>query len=200
MVDSDPTGAYCDYLDKEMTIMAILSTFCVAVPAAVLDRVLGAKVEDQPWLHDLWCRASTLLEMGTLAFALATLAFYLQRSHLAWLLGQIRLSKTPARYPDLETHDLLRDADSWPAWRWYRVGFVSLAYGGTLYVAALFHSHWLAQDAKQWWLAILVGVPAVLVTTLDLWVQASRPFEDHPWRVYLGMDPPSMESQDQATE
>jgi hypothetical protein len=184
MADSDQTGAYCDYLDKEMTIMAILSTFSVAVPAAVLDRVLGAKAEDDLWLRDLWSRASTLLEMGTLAFVLATLAFYLQRSHLASCLGQIRFSKTPAQYPGLTERDLLRDADSWTTWRWYRIGFVSLSVGAVLYLAALFHSKSLAEDNRQWWLVIIAAVPAALVTALDLWIQSRYPLEDHPWRKY----------------
>ena len=44
---SDPTEkpekTYLDYLDKEMTIMGLLSTFCVAVVALALERVASAK-------------------------------------------------------------------------------------------------------------------------------------------------------------
>ena len=37
----DPVSGYCDYLDKEMTIMGLLSAFSVGVPAVVLIEPLG---------------------------------------------------------------------------------------------------------------------------------------------------------------
>src|SRR5262245_45379342 len=37
-------NAYLAYLDKEMTIMGILSTFCVAVIALMVDRVGSAEI------------------------------------------------------------------------------------------------------------------------------------------------------------
>jgi hypothetical protein len=43
MATEDPVVGYCEYLDKEMTIMGLLSAFSVAAPAFVLDRTAGAK-------------------------------------------------------------------------------------------------------------------------------------------------------------
>jgi len=39
----DGTKAYLEYLDKEMTIMGILSTFCVAAAALLIDPVGSAE-------------------------------------------------------------------------------------------------------------------------------------------------------------
>ena len=51
---TESSTAYCDYLDKEMTIMGLLSAFSIVVPAAVLDRVAGAKLDDHTLVADIW--------------------------------------------------------------------------------------------------------------------------------------------------
>lgn len=50
---ANTASSYLEYLDKEMTIMGILSTFCVAVVALVLDRVGSADLSKQT-VFSLW--------------------------------------------------------------------------------------------------------------------------------------------------
>src|SRR5262245_49949496 len=83
MAAEDSVVRYGEYLDKEMTIMGLLSAFSVAVPAFVLDRTAGAKPVEQLALANLWSDDRPLLLAGSLALFLAALGFYLQRSHLA---------------------------------------------------------------------------------------------------------------------
>jgi hypothetical protein len=73
---------YLEYLDKEMTIMGILSGFCVAVLALVVDKIAGAK--DQTPLASLWTDQSETWLIGAGALLVSALFFYRQRSHLAW--------------------------------------------------------------------------------------------------------------------
>src|ERR1700735_3788107 len=94
---ADPVSDYCDYLDKEMTIMGLLTAFAVAVPALVLDHIAGAKESEQPTLYWMWQTEQVMLAAGSLVFFLSALSFYLQRSALAYYYGQLRLSLTEAR-------------------------------------------------------------------------------------------------------
>ena len=93
---ADPVSDYCDYLDKEMTIMGLLTAFAVAVPALVLDHVAGAKPSEQPIMYEMWQYEQVVLAAGSLVFFSSALSFYLQRSALAYYLGQLRLSLTAA--------------------------------------------------------------------------------------------------------
>src|SRR4051812_24717195 len=79
---------YLDYLDKEMTIMGILSTFCVIVSGGALDRIAGS---DKAYFKDVWNNGSPYILLGSVFALLAALFFYLQRSLLAWYYGQISL-------------------------------------------------------------------------------------------------------------
>ena len=120
MPADNPIDGYCDYLDKEMTLMGLLSAFAVAVPAIVLDRTAGARQDEQPHLAALWAEHRGLLAAGKLVFLLSALYFYRQRSLLAYYLGQLRFSQTPARYPGMSDRHLLEIADSWATWVHYQ--------------------------------------------------------------------------------
>jgi hypothetical protein len=183
MADADPTGNYCEYLDKEMTIMGLLSAFSVAVPAAVLDRAGGAKPGDNNVLLAIWSNEKLLLTAGSTAFFLAALAFYLQRSHLAFCYGQLRFSQTTARYPNLTEKNLLRDADSWATWRAYRVGFILLPLGFLLYGVMLLHE---PKASSEWQAATVLdlGVPATVYLLADWRVKFVAEYSDHPWWLY----------------
>jgi hypothetical protein len=79
---------YLNYLDKEMTIMGILSTFAIAVPAFVLERAFSA---GSGFFYDLRTLGQNYLLTGSALMLLAAAAFYKQRSQLAWYYGQIAL-------------------------------------------------------------------------------------------------------------
>ncbi|HTB89327.1 MAG TPA: hypothetical protein VK743_15300 [Steroidobacteraceae bacterium] len=188
MSDADPVGKYCDYLDKEMTIMGLLTAFSVAVPALVLDRVAGAKEPESTFLSWIWRDEQLMLCAGSLALFFAALAFYLQRSHLAFYYGQLRLSCTEARYPGLTSKSLLLEVDSWAAWVRYNLAFVLLllgfaAYGVVLFAPALAKGHSVL-------ILCSVGIPALIYTSLNWYVKRKYLFEDHPWRKFFAVRRP----------
>ena len=150
---------YLDYLDKEMTIMGILSTFCVAVVALVLDRVCGA---EKPTLfllvrteqgHYLW--------PATVSFSAAAALFYKQRSDLAWFYGQIALSLERPSVCSQSTIDLHRDADSWATWVPYQSAFTALGIGAVLYALAVFGASGVRTVSPRLVLALVAGTVAI---------------------------------------
>jgi hypothetical protein len=86
----DGTKAYLEYLDKEMTIMGILSTFCVAAAALLIDRV-GSAGHDS-FFEGLAKSHIVQVLIGSGLLMLAGLYFYLQRSILAFFYGSICMS------------------------------------------------------------------------------------------------------------
>lgn len=188
MTESDPIGDYCDYLDKEMTIMGLLTAFSVAVPAVVLDRLAGAKQPDQQVLATLWHTEQTALAAGSLAFFLAALAFYLQRSHLAFYYGQLRLSLTAVRYKGITSKSLLEEADSWSTWVRYNSAFALLIVGFALYGAALFAPDFVALHPAP--TIACSATPALLYVVLNWRVKTVCEYSDHPWiRYFTGKEP-----------
>ena len=124
----DRVKLYLGYLETEMTIMGILSAFCVAAAAFVLKEVASA---DKGFMPVLWVRSADYLTLGTVFLIGAALWFYRQRSVLAWHHGQLSLSLQMA--PDLIIHEtpkeLLESADSWDNWVHYHRGFVFVSAG-----------------------------------------------------------------------
>jgi uncharacterized membrane protein YidH (DUF202 family) len=179
MSEPNPVGDYCDYLDKEMTIMGLLTAFSVVVPAVVLDRLAGAKEQEQTALFDMWNMEQTVLGVASICFFLAALAFYLQRSQLAYFYGQLRLSCTEARYPGVTTKDILREADAWSAWIRYQTAWALLIAGFVLFGIALFakslsYTHPLPVITS-------VAIPCLGYILLNCKVKLPDPDTDHPW-------------------
>jgi hypothetical protein len=128
---------YLNYLDKEMTIMGILSAISVAAPAGILNAVLG---EQSGTRALLWLTGRHFIVVGSALCVLAAFYFYKERSGLAWFYGQIclvnALDDTPSASTELR--ELLRGADSWESWWSYSWGFTLLVAGFTAYLFALF--------------------------------------------------------------
>jgi hypothetical protein len=179
----DPVGDYCEYLDKEMTIMGLLTAFAVAVPALVLDHIAGAKASEQPTLYWMWQTEQVLLGAGSLVFFLAALSFYLQRSALAYYYGQLRLSLTEARYENASTKRLLERADFWSAWLSYNGAFALLILGFALYGVALFAPNLASQRP----ISVIVGwaAPILFYIALNYFVKIKYRDKDHPWRQFF---------------
>jgi len=130
---ADKTSKYLDYLDKEMTIMGILSTFCIAAVALVLDRIGSADLEKKTLFALLWRDQRLFVLLGSSCVALAAALFYQQRSALAWFYGQISLSIESPSINGIETDDWYKDADSWATWTPYQSAFTALTVGITFY-------------------------------------------------------------------
>jgi hypothetical protein len=181
--DPNPIGDYCDYLDKEMTIMGLLTAFCVAVPALVLDRIATAKESEQKVLYIMWQSEQTMLVAGSLFFFLAAFGFYLQRSRLALYYGQLRFSRTEACYEGVTSKAILERADSWAAWIPYNNGFVLLVLGFAVYGAALFAPQSGASHAIP--IVGCLSLPALLCIAVNWRVKSKYRYEDHPWATFF---------------
>lgn len=124
----DGIKPYLEYLDKEMTIMGVISAFCVGASALVIERAAAA-AKGTP-LSLLWNSGRTHLVLGSACLLAAALFFYRQRSLLAFYYGQICLSVSPYQTEVASTYDGLKEVDSWATWLHYRraFGFVSLGF------------------------------------------------------------------------
>ena len=171
-------STYLEYLDKEMTIMGILSTFCVAVVALVLDRVGGAESgKDTLFLH-LWKQEHAYVLMGSIGVAVAALFFYAQRSTLAWFYGQITLSIESPKINGISTEEWYRDADSWATWTSYQCGFTALTIGAAFYLIALLDTIGSFQ-VPVWWLVVLLG-GAIVIQTIRMVIFHRHKYDDDP--------------------
>jgi hypothetical protein len=156
---AERTNKYLEYLDKEMTIMGILSTFCVAAVALVLDRIGSADLDKRTLFTLLWRDQRLFVLLGSACVALAATFFYQQRSALAWFYGQISLSIESPSINRIGTDDWYRDADSWATWIPYQSAFTALTIGIAFYAYSLITAAALLK-IPVWllWLAIVVGV------------------------------------------
>jgi hypothetical protein len=130
------TTRYAEYLDKEMTIMGIVSAVSLAAPAGILSVVLGDHSDIKT---ALWNTGQFFIVAGSVLCVVASLYFYKQRSMLAWFYGQICLAEAledkATRIEKLRKW--LTDADSWATWWPYSWGFTTLVAGFVEYLLAL---------------------------------------------------------------
>ena len=117
--------------------MGILSTFCIAVVALVLDRAGSAEPSKQTFFYLLWKDQSCCVVLGSSCVALAAALFYQQRSALAWFYGQISLSLESPAVNGIGPEAWYGDADSWATWIPYQSAFTALTVGAALYLYAL---------------------------------------------------------------
>jgi len=83
-----------------MTIMGILSTFCVAVVALVLDKVLGVKEGEHAFLSDVWKFGQYYIATASALMLISGLVFYRQRSLIARYYGGICLCLSKPDKPE----------------------------------------------------------------------------------------------------
>jgi hypothetical protein len=170
---------YLEYLDKEMTIMGVLSVFSVAAPAFILDRTFGASPSTMG--ARLWFFQEPTVALATIAFLLAALFFYRQRSDLALWYGQIALSMTPSAYGKPTTKEFIHDADRWSGWRQYYRAFACLTASVTMYALALYADYSHMESTRALLLAAVLG----FAVGIAHWVRMRvfRHFDDayDPW-------------------
>jgi hypothetical protein len=121
-LDKDNVKIYLDYLDKEMTIMGILSTFSIVTLGFLAGKIVFT--DAQPGKYNFWENSFLFCFLGFLGLAVAALAFYLQRSLLAWFYGQISLNMAKSDFESVLEN--LNDADGWGTWIRYQIGFGAL--------------------------------------------------------------------------
>jgi hypothetical protein len=169
---------YLEYLDKEMTIMGILSTFCLAAVALVLDRVGGAEPQKKTLFDQLWRQEHGYVLLGSVFTAVAGAMFYKQRSALAWFYGQITLSIESPALNNIPTEDWYRDADSWATWIPYQIAFTALTIGGIFYLIAFSEVAGIVRTpASLLW--VLIG-SLVVIQTIRMAIYYRHKYEDDP--------------------
>jgi hypothetical protein len=126
MAKSVDTKGYREYLDKEMSIMGILSAFSVLAAGGVLSAVMGS---DKGAACELWKHEPLFIVVGAALCVLAASFFYKQRSDLAYYYGQICLVEALQSRDVQRAKELLEEADSWATWWAYSLGFTFLISG-----------------------------------------------------------------------
>jgi hypothetical protein len=180
----DAPKEYLDYLDKEMTIMGILSTFSAAAAALALDRIGGAEPAKGSLFTMLWTHEAPYVLAGSGWLIAAALFFYLQRSLLAYYYGAISFSIHRPGGKSWTVQRWLEEADAWSTWFRYRIGFVCLVLAASMYALALLGQadsdlqKYLQQHRWPIWAAPII---ASLEQVPHLWILNTYRYEQNPW-------------------
>lgn len=169
---------FLEYLDKEMTIMGLLSVFSLALASLATERIATAT---KGFLYDVWLMGGHHVIAGAAMAVVAALLFYLQRSHLAWYYGQIALAQVRGATSPRQIADWLTYADGWDTWIRYQVGFIALTVSITCYVYAVAETlnQSLSAFSKVWslWLPLCL---MLIVATIRWYLLTTFPQEDQP--------------------
>jgi hypothetical protein len=175
----DGTKAYLEYLDREMTIMGILSSFCIAVVALVLKSVAGADSTSGWLFHDLSNHRMVEVSLGCAFLVLAAFCFYLQRSKLALTYGAICMAYAHHDPEHWEGDRWLIEADSWDLWLRYRTGFMLLSMSAIVFSLAVCRS----EGFDPGWLRPLETASLILImagTGIHHLILTTYRYDDHP--------------------
>lgn len=143
-MSSDPalSQSYVEYLEKESTLVGLLATFAIGAGALILQATLGAK--DLTRAAKLWEVAGGYLSASSALCVTAAVAFFRQRSLLAYYVGQLALAQALGSAPTewqsdkpLTTSELLLKANAWSTWFWYQTGWVFLTAAAAAFVSAV---------------------------------------------------------------
>jgi hypothetical protein len=190
MTDSN-AHVYLEYLDKEMTIMGVLSGFAIGSVALVAHAFSATLLNNSSLVHLTWNTPATLVVVATVAQLVAALFFYKQRSVLAWHYGQLCLIVfAGGTHNGVSTRSQVEDADSWATWIAYRIAFIWLCLGYVYYVIAVVNTLIPAMSTAFsahpiWLVAILLPIPGAALWCLAIWlVLTAFGDEAHPWRTF----------------
>jgi hypothetical protein len=182
---NDALKVYLDYLDKEMTIMGILSTFCILTMGFVAEKLFFPEKES---LYKFWQSVNILCVFGLSGFLFAAFSFYRQRSLLAWFYGQLSLYK--AKGDDQEVDNLLNNSDSWYNWRWYQAGFGFLALAFLELGAACLSSVHAFIGRYEIIIGVIIFIICAICTSFFIIAYNKYPYEENPmvtfWRKIVG--------------
>jgi hypothetical protein len=179
---ADSAKTYLDYLDKEMTIQGILSAFCVGFAAAAFDRVLLGKAPAGPTttlITNLRTNPGPFVLTAIIAIMVSALFFYLQRSELAWLHGQVSLAVTRkmeniSTPPDGYTFEEgLKIGNSWSLWNRYLFGLSFLCVAATDALITVFFG-----EATGIYRILLIATPILAAVMYDVFTLLQRDKRD----------------------
>ena len=176
-VDSkkDDLKTYLDYLDKEMTIMGILSSFCILTMGFVAEKLFFPDKESP---YKFWQTVNMLSALGLSGLLIAALSFYRQRSLLAWYYGQLSLYK--AKGDEKEVENLLTDSDAWYNWQWYQTGFGCLTFAFLELIAVGLSSIHPCIVKHETAIAVCILLVCGISTGFYVTAYAKYPYEEKP--------------------
>ena len=184
MPDSPDVKIYLEYLDKEMTIMGILSTFCVGAAALVVDKVNSANTVG--FYGALACKHPVQVYLGCGLLLAAGLCFYLQRSKLAHYYGSICISIVNKDATEWDTKRWLTEVYTYYAWMRYRTAFQILVLVPIVFGHAIYQSIYTTWD--PFWkteYAIIIGTEVYMsLHNLIYYIYRyeTRPLANFPFR------------------
>jgi hypothetical protein len=172
---------YLGYLDKEMTIMGILSAFCVAVPSLVLERLTSAPKESE--LVEIWSQGEYSFLVASILMLFSAALFYKQRSLLAFYYGRIALGKPLKGHPEPEFKDWKELADSWTTWIPYNAGvWTGVAAGFEYFSAFLAYKHpYFQKHASCCAFIVISALVVFLGGMLCVHMDRAVRLQDNPW-------------------
>lgn len=172
---------YLEYLDKEMTIMGILSTFCVAAASLVVDRVGSA--EKDSFFKNLSAHHAPAVFIGSGLLVAAGLCFYLQRSRLAHFYGGIAMSIAGPGNHKWEIRSWLKEVYSWNTWLRYRTGFTFLMLAAVVYTHAIYRTV-NPTGPPLHWLVWILGALIILNSACRAVVLTTHRYQNEPYKAF----------------
>jgi hypothetical protein len=176
--------AYLGYLDREMSIMGILSTFSVALAALAIERVGSA--QDRTVFRTVWDQSAIYVLVGSASALVGAAFFYKQRSLLAWYYGQITLCDALSTKAEDEIRKRLTDADAWDTWIPYHNAFGFLSFAFWPYSVALMRQVLPGLQGVSWaWTLVLPLLGLVVLLCVRAFVFWRYRLEDEPFAAFL---------------
>ena len=170
---------FLDYLEREMTIMGVLSAFCLATVSLALKELLEASPSVP--LGAVWSGNRVIVLVASGATLGAGGFFYWQRSILAWLYGQIALCRVDPEVGGCSLREWLEEADSWRTWIQYRWGLTMMCSGLIGYVVALASSTASASVRADTLVTYVFGIAvATVIMGRVAYLLKTHPFDDQP--------------------
>jgi hypothetical protein len=175
---TEATKGFLEYLDKEMTIMGILSTFCFAAAALVIDR--AASADKTSFFKDLLTHHPTQVFIGSEFLMVAGLCFYLQRSRLAHFYGSTCISLAAPSATEWNTNRWHIESYTWATWIRYRMGFLFLIYAGIIYCNIILQEIYPKQP-YHWKIEVLIFAIVSITILGRIVVLLTHPYSNDPW-------------------
>lgn len=174
------TNRYLEYLDKEMSIMGILSTFCLAVPALVLERLASATGSE---LAKIWSLGEPFFWVGSLLLLFSAALFYKERSLLAFYYGRIALGKPPDGVREGESADWIYYADSRTTWIPYDIAYWLVRAAAIEYVFGFCSGKYQPIRQHVCWYVLIPVIATIVICPCFALIAKDRRirFRDNAW-------------------
>jgi hypothetical protein len=183
-MSKDPAELFLDYLEKENTILGVISTFCILAAAFVIKEVLSASSGQ---IEQVAKDAITYIYIGSALMFYAGHRYFRQRSLIAWYQGQISLAIV---HDDKRLlNDTINEVDTRFAWRYYNTASVITWFAFIEYSFALITTGSQFQFLKEHQLFISTGLTLIPIIAIALKSYEAKVLEEK----YPNADSPLVE-------